>query len=407
VRRCSLVEQLGEDEQYGRIQVARGENGRDIRMVGLRAVAKDWNARALILDATGDAKLLRAVWPDLIHEEDSMGKRPWQQLPRPEHVRLTQIVDRSISKFAVAVEGKNEKELARKADAARKMYAALLLKAMEYGGADVAAIIYKSTKEWIEKNCYVPSWLKLMHFGDVAGTNVLQEVRALFVVGRTLPAAEDITRQAEAMFGRYIAKRGYVKATERIPIVPDASGNNSIEVTVWRHPNALAERLRRQVCEAQLLHAVGRARAGQRKPDSPLDIHLWTDVPLPELGPVEPMLWSEVETDLDGLMLAAGGVWLACVPDAVQAYKGLFKADALRQARKRGSGTFPIGYPIENVPLPRITSTVTYQRRGRGPRPARACFLADIADPRAWLEERLGPLVRFEAEGMPVAGVAS
>jgi hypothetical protein len=47
------------------------------------------------------------------------------------------------------------------------------------------------------------------------------------------------------------------------------------------------------------------------------------------------------------------------------------------------------------------------ERRGRGERPALACFLADIVDPCAWLEERLGPLVRFEAEGTPVAGVAS
>ena len=47
----------------------------------------------------------------------------------------------------------------------------------------------------------------------------------------------------------------------------------------------------------------------------------------------QPMLWDEVEVDLDGVMLASGGVWLESVPHAVEAYKdkGLFKAEALKQ----------------------------------------------------------------------------
>ena len=71
-----------------------------------------------------------------------------------------------------------------------------------------------------------------------------------------------------------------------------------------------------------LIQAVGRARAGLRGADEPLDIHLWTDVPLPELGPVEPVLWGELEAGLDGLMLATGGVWLENVTDAAKAYEG-------------------------------------------------------------------------------------
>ena len=94
----------------------------------------------------------------------------------------------------------------------------------------------------------------------------------------------------------------------RIPIIPDAEGNNCILVDVWEHPHPMAERLRRQITEAAIIQAVGRARAGLREAGEPLDIHLWTDVPVPELGPVEPVLWSELEAGLDGLMLAAGGV---------------------------------------------------------------------------------------------------
>jgi hypothetical protein len=351
--------------------------------------------RTLICDATGDPELLRAIWPDLACEEDG-----WQQLPRLQNTRIFQIVDRTLSKLMVAVEG-NEKEIEVKAKAARRMYAALLMKALEYGGAPVAAVVYKSTEMWIRENCFVPSWLTLTHHGDITGSNAFENVRALFVLGRLLPPAEAITRQAEALYGHHIAKRNYRKTVGRIPIVPDAAGNNFIEVEVWKHPIANAELLRQQVTEGGLIQAVGRARAGLR---SDVDIHLWTDLPLPALGPVEPMLWNEVESDLDGVMLATGGVWLESAAHAVEAYKGLFTLDGLKQARRGRSVCFPYRDPIgETHSLRRVT----YQRHGRGQRPARACFLADIADPRGWLEERLGPLVWFEAEGMPVAGVAS
>jgi hypothetical protein len=400
-----LINQFGNAGQCGRIQVQRGSDGREVRMVGLHPVAKGWRVRTLISDATGDPELLRAIWPHLDYEENTMGKHGWQQLPRPNNVRLFQLIDRSISKYVVAVEGSNEKELERKQKAAHRMYAALLAKALGYGGAPVAAVVYKSTEDWVRKHCFVPDWLTLTHHGDVTGTDVFKNVRALFVVGRPLPPAETVTRQTEAMFGKYIPKRAYRKAVGRIPIVPNAQGNTHIEVATWKHPYALAEHMRRHACEGALIQAVGRARAGLRTPDEPLDVHLWTDVPLPELGPAEPVLWEEVEAGLDGLMLATGGVWFESAVDAAEAYKGRFTVDALKQAKKRGEGTSLIGTPIRNVPSPHLL-TVRYQPPGKGQRPRRAVVLPGVGDPRAWLEQRLGPLVRCEVEGSAVADVA-
>ena len=100
----------------------------------------------------------------------------------------------------------------------------------------------------------MPPWLKLLHHGDLTGSNALQHVRALFVVGRPLASAEAVTRMTEALFGDYIAERDYKmrKKGGRIPIVPDAAGNNVVLVDVWEHPDPRAERVRRQVTEAQL-----------------------------------------------------------------------------------------------------------------------------------------------------------
>jgi hypothetical protein len=134
---------------YGRIQVHRGAEGRIIRMVGMRPLAKGWGVPTLICDATGDAELLKAIWPQL------KALRDLGQLPRPKSVRITQCVDRTISKWAVAVEGKHQLE--RKTEGARRLYAAVLMRALEYGGANVGVITYKSTRDWIERNYRVGS----------------------------------------------------------------------------------------------------------------------------------------------------------------------------------------------------------------------------------------------------------
>jgi hypothetical protein len=125
---------------------------------------------------------------------------------------------------------------------------------------------------------------------------------------------------------------------------------------------------------------------------------LWTDVPIPELGPVEPVLWSELATGLDGLMLATKGCRLSNIADAVRAFEGLFTADALKKARARGAGM--------NEANPAFIR-VFYQCAGAGRKPTDAVFLKGVVDPRGWLEERLGPLTWFEIqqeEGKEQAG---
>jgi hypothetical protein len=283
----------------------------------------------------------------------------------------------------------------------------VLIKALAYGGRDVGVIIYKSTKEWIFANCFVPPWLKLFHHGDVTGTNALQNVRALFVIGRPLAAAEAVTRMTEALFGDYIPERDYRirKKHGRIPMAPDAGGNNVVLVDMWVHTDPRAERMRRQVTEAALIQAIGRARAGQRGLGEPLDIHLWTDVPLRELGPVEPVLWGEMETGLDGLMLATGGVWLENVTHAAKAYRDLFTASTLERARSRArtqsvkkgeeSGHSLLDTIISNVRTP-LAQPVAYQLAGAGQREARAVSLLGLSETRAWLDAQFGPLTLFE-----------
>jgi hypothetical protein len=333
----------------------------------------------------------------------------WQQLPKPASVRYLQCVDRSLSKQSIGIESKLDeggargKELTLKIDRARKVYGSVLSQSLQYGGQDVGLITYKSTREWIEAECCVPRWLKRMHFGATTGTNDFERVRALFVLGRPLATAEDLCRMAEAWFGKYIPDREYhvKRHAGAIPIVPDVKGNNIIRVNVLEMADENAQRFHRQVTHAALIQAVGRARAGLRGPDEPLDLWLVTDTPLPELGPVEPFLWEELDAGLDGVMLAAGGVWLERVSHAAGAYSGLFKLDALKQVRLRaeagGVGTSPIGvyYRASTHTSP---FGFSYRQKGSGKKTSRGVAIREPASIRPWLEGKLGPLAHFEME---------
>jgi hypothetical protein len=129
-----LIEAIGDIETYGRIRVRHDTEGRKVHMVGKAALAEGWrDVPVLICDATGDAELLKAMWPTLRQAEPA----GWQQLPRPSNVRIVQCVDRALSKCMVAIEGKNKERCER---AARRLYAAMLMKALGYGGADVGVI---------------------------------------------------------------------------------------------------------------------------------------------------------------------------------------------------------------------------------------------------------------------------
>ena len=195
----------------GRVQVYPSKDGRIIRMVGVHRIPKGWRGiPTLISDGTGDAELLREIWPRLKCDTDD-----WQQMPRPPNVRIRQCVDKALSKLMVAIEGRKAK-LEVKERAARRLWAAVLEKAIGIRRRGRSRrVLYKSTKEWIIANCFVPPWIKLLHHGDITGTNALQNVRALFVIGRTLAAAEAVTRMTEALFGDYIAERDYMESGRR------------------------------------------------------------------------------------------------------------------------------------------------------------------------------------------------
>jgi hypothetical protein len=379
----------------GRLAVITTDRDNDVREIRVRwkaGLAKRWvDVPIMFLDATADHAVLEAVFENVTPSP--------RYVAFNEHVKIRQVVDRSLSHSAIAPPTDDELKDAkpRQIEAAatarrnaRKVLAALIADALRrYNGAPVLAIAPLAT-ERIWREGPLPSWLSVTHHGATVGLDAYGNVRALYDCGRTLPRAEAVERLAGAITGAEPALKGY-KRTQAEIVGADGS---AVVVDAWTHPDPLCEALRWQLCEAALVQNVGRGRGLHRTADRPLDIHLWTDIAVDELGPVDHALWQGPTTDEEML---ARGVWLELPADAAKVHPNVVvSAAALKQARIR--------YDQRHLPIETIISKCRWSYRYR---PAtvgrsavgRATFLnpTSEAEARAYLEAHLGTLAFIEA----------
>ena len=105
------------------------------------------------------------------------------------------------------------------------------------------------------------------------------------------------------------------------------------------------------------------------------------------------------------LMLARGGAALADSADASRCYPDLWPSPAAaRQAFHRARRVTGPAADAPGAPCHAPLRQATYQRSGAGRRPAFLVFDPAVVPPdklRGWLEERVGPLARFELDPQP------
>lgn len=385
--------ELPDGARSGRLRlhtVDEATGARELRLAWKDELAAGWDDVPLMLmDATADPEVVRQVFTR-IPPTPRYGFRN-------EHVKVRQVVDRSLSHGTiVGPEEKFDPDGSKRKTAQRnaaKVYARLISDALEqYGGQDVLAVVPLAVeKQWREIG--LPSWLNLLHYGATVGMDGYGKVRAVYVIGRPLPSDQAVERMAGALSGVAVEQLGYVK-TESVIRTVDGGG---VVTTAMRHRDPLAEAIRRQVTEAAIVQAAGRIRAINRTADTPADIVLWTDVAVPDLGPVEADLWQG--PTVDEVMLSRGA-WLDRAADAAKAYRDLGTPQAVEGARK--------GSELPKVCLKKTIRqnlgssllTVRYRLASPGSGPATAVFLsADPVAARQFLEARLGPLALFAPEG--------
>jgi hypothetical protein len=153
----------------------------------------------------------------------------------------------------------------------------------------------------------LPPNVKTAHFNNIRGRDEWNDVDLLIVIGRTQPRSEAMERQAEALFRAPVKTLGpdnYDRIWEPL------TGTSKL-VKVDRHPDPQAEVVRWSVCEAELIQAIGRVRAVNRTAESPVQIDIINEVPLPDIGIDEMLDWDEAQPDPRAVIAGRYGLLLA------------------------------------------------------------------------------------------------
>lgn len=235
-------------------------------------------------------------------------------------------------------------------------------------------------EKWLDGK--LPQGISLAHYNAIAGLDQFKDVRLLILVGRPQPGPDAVETIAGMLSGSMPAtvagdSNGFswYQQVRRGIRLKDDSG---VAVDADQHPDPFAESVRQLITEAELVQALGRARAVNRSVQAPLDVEMLFDtvlsVTVDEVSP-----WKEpsllIETAVEGVMLTSP-------VDLVKVWPSIWPND------KAADRTIARGVPA----LPGF-DLVTYQLDGPKMTQRTAYFDRNIISaPPAWLEARLGPL---------------
>ena len=399
-RAVEMASELPDGARSGHLwlfTVDKETGAREVRMAWKEPVAAGWDEVPLLLmDATADVAVLSQVF-------ERVQPSPRYAVRNP-HVRVFQVVDRSFSHSTLVGPPRDQdmngaKQLTARRNA-EKVKARLIADALErYEGQDVLAVVPLKVEEQWRKGT-LPPWLHLMHHGATVGIDAYGGVRAVYVIGRNLPEAGAVERMAGALTGVAVEQTGYRKTPCKIPTVD----GGAILTEAMQHPDPLTEAIRRQVTEAGVVQAAGRIRAINRTPEAPADIHLWSDVYVSDLGPVEALLWQG--PTIDEAMLARGA-WFERTADAVKVYDDLGSHQYVDRERGASLATF-VYKGLYKQKLPSSPLTVVYRLDQRGSGETKAIFLQpDEEASKQFLTGKLGPIAKFEVVPTPAREAAN
>lgn len=408
----------GGPEASGWVELAteRDDKGvmRVLRLKGRKVVRGGWEAPTLLIDATLSAELARPYWPQVQIMADVAVGAP--------HQHVAQVVDVSFSKRRLLAWPEAPED--RKRSAAknlRNLHATIAAFARGHAPKPVLIVTQLEVENALPDYGPLPPNAILAHHNAVAGRDEWTtttgetikgiDLAGLVVVGRTLPGPGDVERRAEALTGSAVAPLpGWY---ERVKVLREMANGEAIEAEAEQHSNPIAEAIRWQICEGELIQIIGRGRGVNRDADNPLDVLVLTDVPVP-LPVNQTLTLADLAPSPRDLMLAAGGIAYENPTDAATAYPALWgnreqaKKAFARAPEPGGWGHSGISYLlIRDCPQPLAESgtrlcRIDYQPAGAGKRRVVAWFdPAVVPDPLAALVAAVGPLAWCQVEQAP------
>lgn len=242
----------------------------------------------------------------------------------------------------------------------------------------------------------LPDGVETAHHNDVAGRDGWRDVALLIVIGRTMPPVAEVARMAGALTGVKAGDCGnWYQRSDATRVVA-----GQVELTdADRHIDRLAEALRWQVCEGELIQIIGRGRGVSRIAENPLDVLICCDVPLP-LPVDEVVPAAELALSASDRMLLEAGIALENAAHAFKAFPNLWPSlAAAKKAAERGKlATFPYKRSLLGE-CRQLLQKVTYQVATQGQSKSIAWVdTTFLANPASWLAARLGPLAFFRVE---------
>jgi putative DNA primase/helicase len=387
-----LARHFEDDEPLGIGELWAGTIDRDkddgalhgLRILHCRPIHSGWRAPTMVLDASADMEFIAPFFDVRM----DYSRIVYLDLPRCEtpHQRVVQIIGAPTTANKMIRAGQKGEYLTTAKNNQRHIANAAKLIA---GDGNVLFVGQKSAIDEMKEAELLPSHWHFAWFNNLVGRNAWKGVDYLFVVGRTAPNPREVEELASAVSRRPV---------ERIPNgkwYPKVDG-------FYRHPDPTAEAIRRRICEGEIAQAIGRARGINRTAADPVLVIVMNNE---DVAPDARAVWRE-PTRAD--VMSATGVILESPSDRTRCFRDLWKTpSAAKQDPVDGIHTVYNPYSGLLQEIQTVWSEVRYQHVGERQKLRRAWFRLDmIADPAAWLAEKLGPLARFEVLAPEVVSVA-
>ncbi|NFV81297.1 hypothetical protein [Magnetospirillum aberrantis] len=438
VRRVTRLLEIAADLLDGRTTAAaiqRRQHGASVSVAlkWRKPIHAGWDAATVYLDATGTPELTRAWLPRLNVAPAVTAAKPYQ--------RIVQVVDKTFSQTSlIDDESKPPEDKHRKTalnNQAKVAQFVEVVAATHHGRGvvlpdgqrvDVLLIGQLALVGDPEKGAKgrlsgrLPGNLAVAHLNGMRGLDRYKGVSALVIVGRTQASPGEVEDLAEIITGTPVARLSsgeWYSTRTGGRLLADGSG---LSAEVDHHPDRLAEMVRRSICEAEILQAIGRGRGVRRGADHPLTIYLLTDVVIPE--PVEVVTWEEAQriAGPPGLLFARGVVPLdgrgraAVLADVFgPGAKGHQACKDWLRHHQEDAATLDKWANGELVEFSYSTSLLEFSTKSRegwaafkyrrgGERQSASVWIdtRQHPDPRAAAERWLGQLDRWEAAPIPM-----
>jgi hypothetical protein len=385
----------GASAESGRLRLVydRETQARTIERRSLRRVHGTWRAPALILNATApEATLLEPVIGGPVELKASISAL-WSP-----HGRIRQIIGAPVSASKLGiVSGKDDGKPVKRIIMDLRRW--IGLRAATAWPGLVAVVGQKALIEKLKATA-LPANVEVGHFGALTGLDRWKTARVLICIGRPLPGPELMERNAGVILGVPVVP---VKAVDGFAWYDRSAGGirlqdgSAVRVVCDRHPDPVAEALRWQACDAEVIQAIGRLRPLRREADNSYFVDIVCDVPLPlTVDAVE--TWDAALPGRWALM-ADDGVILQSPSDIMAAWPswGLSRDQARAMSDPTMGETSIRNLFIDVCP---IVNRFTYKPAGRNSQTSSALVLPNGPDRfKDWLEERLGDIDWVRREG--------